>query len=52
MNDKCRIKECKGKSFLIYYGKKVCEKHWIKYCNGKINLKKELRIKSTKALNT
>jgi len=45
---RCAIKNCKNDGIIIYYGRQICEKHWLKHCNenDKFNLKDELRIKS------
>lgn len=43
----CEIKHCRNQSSIIYYGKKVCEKHFDKHCrddNG-FDLRKEFKIK-------
>jgi hypothetical protein len=35
---------CKKDSDLIYMGKGVCSYHWEKHCDGKIDLRKKLKI--------
>ena len=41
----CEIKNCRSKDIYIsYYGRDVCERCWIKHCDGKINLKNEFKI--------
>ena len=34
--------------YLIYYGKPITEKQWTSHCEGKIDLKKKLKIKVSK----
>jgi len=47
MSNKCSVKHCTRQPVLIYYGKDVCNVHWLKHCNGnnKFNLKEVLNIK-------
>jgi len=44
---KCKVKKCKREGDLIFYGKEVCNKHWLMDCNKKsrFDLKKEFGIK-------
>ena len=48
MKEKCEIKGCREERALGYYGSGVCFPHWIKHCQGKINLKTTFRIKEEK----
>jgi hypothetical protein len=43
---KCEIKKCKNEASIIYYRRSVCEKHWAKYCEGQVDLKRQLNIKN------
>lgn len=45
MSDLCQIPKCRQPADLIYLGKGVCQKHYDKHCEGKINLKEIFGIK-------
>ena len=40
----CALPRCGNEPVLVYYGKDVCEKHWLEHCAGKIDLKALLKI--------
>jgi hypothetical protein len=40
----CEIKKCYEPHCLTYYNHKICQKHWLAYAEGKINLKMVLNI--------
>jgi hypothetical protein len=35
----CDVPRCRQPLIMHYYGRKVCDKHWVEHCEGKINLK-------------
>lgn len=39
---KCEVKRCRDELYLIWLGHRICQKHWELYCDGKIDLNKEL----------
>ncbi len=39
MSDECEVKYCTRDYHLTYYTRRVCLKHWLEYCNKRINLK-------------
>ena len=43
----CSVKKCREGSAYLYYGRRVCEKHWEKHCSVKdrFDLKSEFNIK-------
>jgi hypothetical protein len=43
--DRCEVKKCKNAHAITFYGYRVCQKHYDKHCEGKINLKRKFNIK-------
>lgn len=44
MVDSCSVKYCREEPAMSYYGKRICNKHWVKHCHSEIDLKKELQV--------
>jgi len=41
----CDVPKCGSRDVhLIFYGKDVCEKCWVRHCEGKVDLKKKFGI--------
>jgi hypothetical protein len=34
----CDVKHCRKETELVFYGKDVCNHHWMQHCAGKVNL--------------
>lgn len=45
MEEDCEIRFCRKKRTMNYIGHGLCDECYEKGCNGKIDLKKELKIK-------
>lgn len=44
----CAVPKCRDSLHIHYYGDSVCQNHWRKHCEGKINLKTIFGIKEEK----
>jgi len=40
----CDIKNCRGDTYLTYYGHNVCQICWEKHCDEEINLKEIFEV--------
>jgi hypothetical protein len=40
----CAVPYCRDLLELHFYGKPVCNHHWVQHCEGKIDLKKMFNI--------
>lgn len=40
----CALPRCRQESMLLYYGRGVCEAHWLQHCSGRLNLKSALKV--------
>jgi len=47
-SDTCQCKRCRQWAEVYYYGYAICQKHWEKYCEGKLDLKEYFQIKEKK----
>lgn len=43
--DSCNVPHCRKYRSLTYYGHLICDTHWLKHCEGEINLKTIFDIK-------
>lgn len=50
MTEKCDIKNCGRETYLIYYGKNLCQMHWSKYADKPEKLKQLLGIPPRKTI--
>jgi len=45
MSERCKIKRCRNEVEIYYYGRGVCEKHWLLHCSFEKNFSLKVQFK-------
>jgi len=46
-SDSCEVRRCRNSTCIIYYGRNICEAHWVMHCDDKLDLKKEFGLEAS-----